>query len=459
MNVVRATSAPRTFDARLLDETVRIFWPRTPTSELLVAIAVGDDVVFARCYGAASSIRDPARAMFRIGSITKSLTGAMISHLAMEKYLDLDSPLTAYDPMLKLRRPGRASTLTLRHLLSHCSGLPNGPAEYAATSSDDSLDFLASKEIPRYPVVGPPGLSPSYSNLGVCLAAYVAERVTGRPYEDLMRDFVFEPWGMESTTFATPSAGGPPWNGRRPSLFPRPIDDDLWSVRNRRYEPGAYAFSCVRDLTRFARSFHGEPRSELDRHLVNEMRPAHSDWLVADDLHYGLCLYEERRRGWEIIGHDGRFLSTGSKLAVVPSHDVAVVISYSNAQAAEHVRERVLDAVLRGLSIMNDEPARPAESQGFHLPEPYLGIYCGPGMDLLELLSLGTESKILVRTVSYQTIVHRIRDRVYESTVFNNAWHPVPFTLKRTLSIGLVARNESGISIMVNGRPYRREPA
>ena len=95
--------------------------------------------------------------------------------------------------------------MTLRHLLSHTSGLspdPDFPPRIFAGGPGSLRDHVV-EDIPHYRVAGPPGEIFWYSGPGYNIAGHLAEHVTGQPFARLMDELVFAPCGLESTTFDT----------------------------------------------------------------------------------------------------------------------------------------------------------------------------------------------------------------------------------------------------------------
>jgi CubicO group peptidase (beta-lactamase class C family) len=138
--------------------------------------------------------------LFRIGSVTKPLTGTVVMRLVDEGKLALDTPVRDYVPWFKTSDAKATRTITPRLLLSHTSGLPHDHKP-TGPRGDDALERRIREEVPRYPLVAPPGTKFSYSNTGIHVLAFLIETLTGKPYVDAMRDLLFEPLGMRHTTF------------------------------------------------------------------------------------------------------------------------------------------------------------------------------------------------------------------------------------------------------------------
>ncbi len=151
-----------------------------------------------------------------IGSTGKPQTVAMIARLVDRGKLSWDAPLSQMLPDLTNAMRPEYRAVTLVQLLSHHAGLPENVSDMDFIQSfvgdqrplsEQRLAYIsrALREAPVYKV----GSDFGYSNTGFLIAAVVAEKATGRSYEDLMRREVFAPLGMSSAGFGATPAGQP----------------------------------------------------------------------------------------------------------------------------------------------------------------------------------------------------------------------------------------------------------
>src|SRR5262249_8324634 len=151
--------------------------------------------------------------VFWIASMSKMFAGASIMMLVDEGKVSLDDPVTKFIPQLKkwmvveenddshvlLRTPVRP--VTIRHVLSHTSGL-TGSSELQRAAGSDSTPLKARA---LSSVTGPlqwqPGDKYAYGNQGMNIAARIVEIVSGMPYEAFLQERFFDPLGMTETTF------------------------------------------------------------------------------------------------------------------------------------------------------------------------------------------------------------------------------------------------------------------
>lgn len=177
-----------------------------------VVVVKDGRILFSKGYGHAEresgSPVDPARTLFRLGSISKLFVWTAVMQLAEEGRLSLDADVRAYlDFHLP---PAYDEPITLARLLSHTAGFEDkvrGLFPLEAASVPDLRAYLTESPPAR---VFPPGKLCSYSNYGAALAAYIVERASGLPFAQYAEKRIFSPLGMESATFLQP----PPPGGR-----------------------------------------------------------------------------------------------------------------------------------------------------------------------------------------------------------------------------------------------------
>lgn len=130
---------------------------------------------------------------FGIASLTKTFTAILMLQLAEKGILELDDPVRSHLPGVVIERSDIGSPpVTIRHLLAHTSGMPDyGPSVVTAIRGDRV--YLREQ---RYPA----GYHYAYSNRGYVLLKYLIETVTGQSYADNLRERIFLPLGMRSSS-------------------------------------------------------------------------------------------------------------------------------------------------------------------------------------------------------------------------------------------------------------------
>lgn len=167
---------------------------------LSIAIVRNDSVVYARGFGvlgARSSTAVNERTLFEIGSSSKAFTATLVAMLVSDGKMHWDDRLTTYLPDFRMYDPVANESVTLRDALTHRSGIARGEFVWlgAGVSRDEVLHrvrFLK-PESPfrsRY----------SYQNMMYLAAGQAAGRAAGSSWDDLVRQRIFVPLGMTSTT-------------------------------------------------------------------------------------------------------------------------------------------------------------------------------------------------------------------------------------------------------------------
>ena len=267
--------------------------------------------------------------LFRIASTTKPLTATLIMCLLQDGLIKLDDPVIAHIPELRLSSPGAAEQVTVRHLLSHRSGLPAGGEELGHHGPNALSDFV-SRTVPGYGLVAPPGVLYSYSNPGYSLLGHVAERVTGQTFGSLMSARVFKPLGMHLTTFDPLVALTYPFalphrleaNGTLQPLHATLDEPAAW--------PAGFAIANALELSYFAQLLLNEgctaTGTVLRPESVREMLSPQADMLSAAGDSYGLGLFLRSQRGVMLAEHGGSIPTYESVFQVAPEHGLALVI-------------------------------------------------------------------------------------------------------------------------------------
>lgn len=298
-----------------------------------------------------------ARTLWDLASLTKvvGMTSAMMQ-LVERGAVSLDAPVQRYLPEWTGPLKDR---VTVRHLITHQSGLPAFKQYFKLNVSPDSIRRL----FVLTPLDTMPGARMVYSDIGAILLGQIIERVSGETLDGYLARHVFKPLGMVDTRYRPPSA-----------LLPRiaPTEKDPWRGRHLRGEVhdenaaalggiSAHAglFSTAHDLDRFARAYLSG--GALDGARLASASTIRAFTTVADST------FSSRALGWDTpaanssgghfigrpaFGHTGY---TGTSLWIAPQHDMYVMLLTNRVNPTrEHsriapVRVAVADAAMRAL--------------------------------------------------------------------------------------------------------------
>lgn len=191
--------------SQVVEEVDQVFaeWNGTRVPGCAVGVAEDGEPVLTRAWGMADlehGVPNTAETIFENGSVSKQFTAAAVMLLALEGELSLDDDVRTYVPEL----PDYGHTITLRHLLTHTSGLRDwgsvaGISGWGRSQRThdhaDVVDILSRQSALNFE----PGHEYSYSNSGYNLLAVVVTRVSGMPFARFSKERIFEPLGMHDT--------------------------------------------------------------------------------------------------------------------------------------------------------------------------------------------------------------------------------------------------------------------
>ena len=295
--------------------------------------------------------------LFLIGSIGKVYTATLVMTLAEEGSLDLDAPIVTYLPDLQLADERARDRITLRHLLSHQSGLLGDYYDDFGMGDDALARCVASFSSLRQMTA--PGELWAYCSAGFLLAGRIVEVVTGQPYEVAMRQRVLEPLGLtHSFFFAHEAIVYPTAVGH---FLTTPGGDEHQVHRHyglsRNVAPAGGLISDASDLLTFGAFFMGDGTwngrrilspAQLSAMLVPQVRAA--TFLAAGYAEWGGLGWAVRfLDGQKVVEHGGDLSGFQVKLKFVPASHFAIAILTNSSRGGvlgDHVTAWALDHLL-----------------------------------------------------------------------------------------------------------------
>jgi CubicO group peptidase (beta-lactamase class C family) len=170
-----------------------------------VAVVEKDKIVYAKGFGYRDNDKHvpvTPNTLFAIGSCTKAFTSAMIGLLQKEGKLDIDKPVRDYLPELHFYNDAMNNSITLRDMMCHRTGLPRHDYSWYGfpTNSRDSLLKRIKFMEPSYT----PREKWQYNNFMFLAQGVVTEKLTGKSWEENIREKIFRPLGMHNSNFSIP---------------------------------------------------------------------------------------------------------------------------------------------------------------------------------------------------------------------------------------------------------------
>ena len=304
-----------------------------------VGIVQEGKVVLAEGYGVrqlGSSEKVDAETLFMIGSNTKAMTTLLLAKLVDEKKVTWETPVTSLLPSFRLGNAETTRQVNVKHLICACTGLPRQDLEmifeYAGQAPADTLDTLASMQ-----PTSAFGEMFQYSNLLAAAAGFVGGHVAlpqlelGAAYDKAMQASVFDPLGMNATTFdyavvlrgnhAMPHA--PDIDGETTNSLMEP-NDAIIPVR-----PAGAAWSNAHDMLAYismelADGLLPDGRRYVSREPLLARRAAQVP--IGKSTTYGMGLEVDTTYGTPVVHHGGATFGYLSDMMWLPEHGVGAVI-------------------------------------------------------------------------------------------------------------------------------------
>jgi serine-type D-Ala-D-Ala carboxypeptidase/endopeptidase len=264
--------------AGVVDHLVEALTPTLPSSAFVAAVAAD-----AGGYAVRLSDDCPIDGRFEIGSITKTMTGAVLAALADDGVVGLD------DEVGRWLSAGRNSDITLAQLATHSSGLPRLSPGHSRGASDPyafltadaaERDLRAARPRPR-------GVDWDYSNFGFQVLSLALERAAGMPFASLLEERIFRPLGM-SCSGITGQGRGHRVQGHTQGSPVRTWTHHLWGAGG--------VESSAEDMARYLAASITPPDSaagrairgaEQPRYQIDPLRSAGLGWVLGPPGYLG----------------------------------------------------------------------------------------------------------------------------------------------------------------------------
>lgn len=278
------------------------------------------------------------KTIYRIASISKTFTATAIMQLRDRGLLQLDDPVSKHLMWFKFKnRFSDTPTITIRHLLTHTSGLPRESPfsywnDYNFPTREEMIECLQKQEN-AYPAE----TRFKYSNLALAIAGEVVAKVAKQPYEKYIQENIFDPLKMASSSVNLPKSH----MERLAVPYDRPKADGLREILpftdSKGITPAANLSSTVEDLGRYI-SFHLSDgkvgkNTVLKSSTLREMHRIH--WLYPSwkqGWGLGIRIYRDGER--TLCGHGGSVSGYRTKILFAPAEKVGV-ICLTNSEDAD----------------------------------------------------------------------------------------------------------------------------
>jgi CubicO group peptidase (beta-lactamase class C family) len=350
-----------------LDRVVPAALEREGIVGATVSVVADGEIIAAQGYGHVDASGDDAHAvdagssLFRIGSISKVFTATIVMQLVEAGELDLDAPvqdLVDFPLSTSFEEP-----ITVRHLLSHTAGFEDELAGLITAPGGDAVSLRDAVAVDPPAQIFAPGSTPAYSNYSNGLAAYVAERVAGVPFEELVQDRIFERIGMTTASMAQPLPAD-----RQSDMSPgyRFAGSDTVPFEVVSPAPAGAISATAVDMGWFMLAQLGDSEESLLN--PDTLALMHQPALTEADLGglsagpvMTLGFFERDRNGHRILSHGGDLTAFHAQLEIYPDDGVGIFVSLNSSGIHADSSTVVRDELTTGFAdryFPDDRPAR-----------------------------------------------------------------------------------------------------
>lgn len=337
-----------------------------------VAVLQGGEVVTAAAglLNRETGVEATTDSIYQIGSVSKVYTAALVARFVERGELDLDVPVRTYLPEFAVADEEASATVTLRHLLTHSSGIDGDHFEDTGRGDDVLEKYVASCTglAQQFPV----GATMSYCNAGFGIIGRVLEKVSGKVWDQVLREELFEPLGLTSSmtlpeeVLRYRAACGHIGEPGSVQLTPQ------WGIP-RSSGPAGLICSTPEDVVKYAQVFLSKGRTADGEEWLQESTVAsmlEPQVVVPDRFtlgkHWGVgwILYASpsEEGGSLVFGHDGSTLGQSAALRIVPEAGFAVALNCNGGGAGDLAQALLTDVLAAGAGI--ELPARPTPVDG-----------------------------------------------------------------------------------------------
>jgi CubicO group peptidase (beta-lactamase class C family) len=300
-----------------------------------VAIAIVQDgeIILSKGYGVVEDGSDvpidPEVTIFDAGSVGKLFTATAVMQQVEAGNLDLDTDLNTY--MSDVTIPDTYDEpITLRHALTHTPGFDErlflgmiapGPDEI------QPLDEYLNQHMP--PRIRPPGEVNQYSNTGMVLAGYAVEEASGETFDEYIENHIFEPLGMDRSTYDYPAELVPDMAIGHESTTGATMPMEIWHLNDR---PAGGLRTTATDIAQFMMAHLDEGGEILEPETAELMHQTHfraNDGISGSAL--GFIEHQSGdRRG---IHHGGQWIGFSSLMYLLPEENAGIFVSANHGDA------------------------------------------------------------------------------------------------------------------------------
>ena len=321
-----------------------------------LSLALVDDqkIVWTEGFGFAdkeNKIQATDKTVYKTGSISKLFTAVAALKLVSQGSINLDKPVKTYIPNFNINsRFKNSEPITIRHLMTHHSGIPLVQYSSLQESNQEKLSDII-YELNSIYTVFPPNYKYLYSNLGVDLIGLVVEKVSGMNFNEFMKRHVFQDLDMNYSSFEEIKENHKLLS--KEYQQEKPVPSFHWP----RVWPSGSLYSSATDMANFIKMFlaYGriKNRQFLEANLIDSMLSPQNKEIPLDfNFEIGLNWFIDHTQhsslhySGKVCSHDGGAGVTTSSIVILPDHQLGVIV-LNNSNQATNLTNEIADEMLR----------------------------------------------------------------------------------------------------------------
>lgn len=340
ITLVHADENPVNISSEKIEEfyekTVKKVFDESKSVGGVFIVVQGDKILFKKGYGYENLESKKAvttdETLFRIGSLTKTFTATAAVQLKEKAMIDFNEDITKYLKDTKIKNKFK-TPIIMEHILTHRSGLDTNELIFLITELNDKKWIKETMGNLKFIVKSEPGTVCSYNNYALALAGIMIEDITGTPYDEYIKENIFNPLGMKNS-------------------FVRINNSKIDNLtKEYSYEAGEYKpfrlyeysmpstgsiLSTGEDMSKYMMAFLNSGslngKSILNKESTENMLKTHFTVNESfDGMNYGF--YEKTIDGNKFIEHTGATLFTHSDMILDPKNKLGIFYSTTNGMA------------------------------------------------------------------------------------------------------------------------------
>ena len=309
---------------------------KNATPGAAVAIVHDQTILLNKGYGV-KNIQKPdsinSKTIFRIGSLSKGFAAVLTGILVEDQLLEWNDPVVKYLPSFKLYSNEHTQNLTIRHILSHTTGLPRHAYTNLIEDGMSLNDII--RRLKNVSLISELGELYSYQNASYSLIDNILANAAGESYQKLMKQRIFRPLGMENASVSYQAMK----NARNKALPHKKSNGD-WHVQeiSKKYynaSPAGGINASIDDMARWLRLLLGNSNLIQSQTLREIYEPVintpieyryFKEWKQLDSAFYGMGWRVINSKNRKIIYHGGYVNGYRSEIAFIPDRKIGICV-------------------------------------------------------------------------------------------------------------------------------------